>query len=75
MQCHVEMTQALIESWCVDGAAEIESARTNGQTETVMLPANIRNEMREALPQLCNVAEQLYRRWLKGLPQKGLSPA
>lgn len=67
MQCHVEMTEALIESWCEDGAAEVEAARANGQTGTVMSPANIRDEMHRALPQLRGVAEQLYRRWLKGL--------
>jgi len=67
MQCHVEMTEALIESWCEDGAAEIDAARQAGQTDTVMLPANIRAAMLQELPRLRAIAEQLYRRWTRGL--------
>jgi GMP synthase-like glutamine amidotransferase len=67
MQCHVEMTEALIESWCEDGAPEIDAARKAGQTETVMPPANIRTAMREELPQLRAIAERLYQRWIRGL--------
>lgn len=67
MQCHVEMTEALIESWCVDGHAEIAAARQAGQTETVMQPANIRAAMQRELPTLRNIAERLYQRWTSGL--------
>jgi GMP synthase-like glutamine amidotransferase len=67
MQCHVEMTEALIASWCEDGAPEIAAARQAGQTGTVMPPANIRNAMRAELPQLTAIAERLYQRWLQGL--------
>lgn len=67
MQCHVEMTEALIGSWCEDGRSEIEAARNAGQTETVMLPATIRAGMRDELPQLRAVAERLYRHWITGL--------
>lgn len=74
MQCHVEMTEALIESWCEDGRAEIEAARHAGQSQTVMTPANIREAMREELPRLRAVAERLYQRWSKGLAL-GLEPA
>lgn len=67
MQCHVEMTEALIDSWCDDGAAEVEAARASGQCGTVMTPASIREEMRHALPELRRVAERLYQRWVSGL--------
>lgn len=67
MQCHVEMTEALIDSWCGDGAAEIAAARGAGQTETVMTTANIRALAQAELPALRRVAEQLYRRWIRGL--------
>lgn len=67
MQCHVEMTETLIESWCEDGAAEIAAARSAGQVDTVMLPATIRDAMQQELPRLRTIAEQLYRRWVKGL--------
>lgn len=67
MQCHVEMTEALIQSWCEDGAAEIDAARRAGQADTVMMPANIREAMQQELPRLRAVAERLYRRWVSGL--------
>lgn len=69
MQCHVEMTEALIESWCADGAAEIAAARDAGQKATVMLPANIRDAMVRELPQLRSVAEALYRHWIQSVRQ------
>lgn len=67
MQCHVEMTDAMIDSWCSDGAAEVAAARDAGQTATVMTPASIRTLVATELPGLRRVAEQLYRRWITGL--------
>ncbi|MBL8517319.1 MAG: type 1 glutamine amidotransferase [Betaproteobacteria bacterium] len=67
MQCHVEMTEAMIDNWCEDGAVEIETALGEGQIATVMTPANIRNEVERALPGLRSMAERLYRRWITGL--------
>jgi GMP synthase-like glutamine amidotransferase len=67
MQCHVEMTEGLINSWCEEGAPEIVAARAAGQTDTVMLPANIRSAAADELPALRRIAERLYRKWIQGL--------
>ncbi|MCA3131071.1 MAG: type 1 glutamine amidotransferase [Betaproteobacteria bacterium] len=63
MQCHVEMTRALIETWCNDGEAEIAASPGPGVQQT----ARIRAEMPAKLEALQRVAEGLYDRWLEGL--------
>ena len=64
MQCHVEMDEAMIRSWCEVGADEIAAAASSPGVQTAarmqkLNPAN--------LPALQAVAEQLYRRWVLGL--------
>ena len=63
MQCHVEMTEALIDTWCNDGEAEIAAS----PGPAVQLTPQIRAEMPTRLGQLQRVAEGLYDRWLEGL--------
>lgn len=63
MQCHVEMTEALIDTWCNDGEAEIAAS----PGPAVQLTPQIRAEMPARLGQLQRVAEGLYDRWLEGL--------
>jgi GMP synthase-like glutamine amidotransferase len=63
MQCHVEMTESLIDSWCNDGEAEIAAS----PGPAVQLTPQIRAEMPAKLGQLQRVAERLYDRWLEGL--------
>lgn len=63
MQCHVEMTEALIRNWCEVGAEEITAADSPAvQTPDAMQAMNAIN-----LPALNRTAEQLYTRWLEGL--------
>lgn len=64
MQCHVEMTRELIESWLESGAREIaESAASPG----VQAPAEIRRDLEGRLARLHEVASRLYERWIAGL--------
>jgi hypothetical protein len=63
MQCHVEMTEQLIDSWCQSGAVEI--AQSTGPA--VQSPEQIRLGMREKLATLRSVASGLYGHWLTGL--------
>ncbi len=64
MQCHVEMTRELIESWLESGAREIaESCSSPG----VQDPAEIRRDMDARLARLNEIANRIYERWLKGL--------
>jgi len=64
LQCHVEMTPAMIEEWCRLGADEIESAR---QSPGVQAPEAILAGMVRHLPGMRVAAEALYARWLAGL--------
>lgn len=63
MQCHVEMTEELVTSWCESGAGEI--ARNLGPS--VQSVEAIQNNLPERLLELHRVADRLYERWVKGL--------
>jgi len=63
MQCHVEMTAELIESWCHFGASEI--AESPGPA--VQSPARIQEDLDRRLAHLHAVADRLYVRWVEGL--------
>ena len=63
MQCHVEMTQDLIDSWCKSGADEIASAKS----PAVQKPEQMRQDMERKLTSLRAVANRLYDRWMEGL--------
>ena len=63
MQCHVEMTEAMIREWCAVGAEEIAAAQSPAvQTPEAMIALNGAN-----LPPLNRTAERLYSRWIEGL--------
>lgn len=64
LQCHVEMTEAMIQSWCSAGTEEIAAAIASPavQTPRQMQALNAAN-----LPAMRAVAEQLYGRWARGL--------
>lgn len=64
LQCHVEMTEELVRSWCETGAREIER---NGRSPGVQPVDTILQELRSRLPGLHGVADILYSRWLRGL--------
>jgi GMP synthase-like glutamine amidotransferase len=64
MQCHVEMTEAMIREWCENGADEIAA---NLNSPAVQSADTMQAQMHQKLPGLHRVAEQLYRHWLHGL--------
>jgi GMP synthase-like glutamine amidotransferase len=63
MQCHVEMTEELIKSWCETGADEI-SDRGGPAVQSLQL---MQRGMPEKLGALRGVANRLYDQWVKGL--------
>lgn len=65
MQCHVEMTREMIESWCASGAREI--ARSLGKSPAVQPVEEIRRDLRARLSALHRVADRIYERWIAGL--------
>jgi GMP synthase-like glutamine amidotransferase len=62
MQCHIEMTEAMIRAWCTQWG--LENARPRA---SVQLPEQIMARMTEQLPTLHAVADRLYSRWIAAL--------
>lgn len=65
MQCHVEVTAEMIETWCRIGIDEIDE--NVGRSPAVQDALTIRTKMPELLPPLTGRAERLYARWVAGL--------
>jgi GMP synthase-like glutamine amidotransferase len=63
LQCHVEMTDALVESWLATGATELPEASTAARQSG----AEIRRDLPARLTALHAVADDLYARWARGL--------
>ena len=64
MQCHVEMTPAMIADWLRDGARELQESLAS---PAVQPPERITGEMARKLPDLSRMAERLYKRWARNL--------
>ena len=65
MQCHVEMTEALIEAWCEAGAGEIEEALP--ASPAVQTPEEMRVDLARRVDALHRAADTVYDRWIRGL--------
>jgi len=64
LQCHVEMTDAMIVSWCEIGADEILAGK---DSPAVQSADEMQRRMAGELPRLRDIAGQLYARWVAGL--------
>lgn len=65
MQCHVEMTEDLIRSWCHDWAKEVEALA--GRVTSVQTPAEMEQGISKKVDALHAVADRIYDRWIIGL--------
>ena len=65
MQCHVEVTAEMIETWCRIGIEEIDESF--GKSPAVQDAPTIRAQMPENLGPLAATASRLYARWIEGL--------
>ena len=63
MQCHVEMTQDMVKSWCEVGAAEIAEYRGM----SVQSSEEMQQDLDAKISQLNRVARRIYGAWIKGL--------
>ena len=63
MQCHVEMTEQMIETWCKNGSQEIAASASAAVQPT----EEILTGLAERVPALNNIAGHLYQRWISGL--------
>lgn len=64
LQCHVEMTAEMIDTWCKLGAHELAASAASPAVQTAQA---IQAATPEKLPQLHVVADRLYGRWISGL--------
>ncbi|HEX7813105.1 MAG TPA: type 1 glutamine amidotransferase [Burkholderiales bacterium] len=64
MQCHVEMTEQLIDSWCETGAEEIAGSKASPAVQSA---EQMKEKAKEKLAAMRRVADRLYDRWSKGL--------
>ena len=65
MQCHVEVTAEMIETWCRIGISDIDE--NVGRSPAVQDALTIRTLIPEHQPQLSATANRLYTRWIEGL--------
>lgn len=64
MQCHVEMTEPLVRTWCRDGEREIEAGRSSPAVQPAQ---EIERDLAPRIDRLHQVASRAYERWLEGL--------
>ncbi len=64
MQCHIEMTPQMVDSWCASGAREIARA---GDSPGVQPVTEIKTDMETRLNALHAVADGVYTRWIENL--------
>jgi len=63
LQCHIEMTQEMVHTWCATGQREIERSRS----PAVQAVADILIDLEARVAALNAVADRVYRRWIEGL--------
>jgi GMP synthase-like glutamine amidotransferase len=67
MQCHVEMTPAMIADWCEHWEEETAAETASGARVAIETPDCIDRQLPDALPALHRLADQVYGQWVKGL--------
>lgn len=65
MQCHIEITEEMIETWCETGADEIE--RNQQRSPAVQNLEAMRENVSTKVAALHRVADRVYGRWMEGL--------
>jgi GMP synthase-like glutamine amidotransferase len=64
MQCHVEMTEELIRTWCREGEREIAAGRSSPGVQPAQ---EIQRDLPARVERLHQVASRAYERWVEGL--------
>jgi GMP synthase-like glutamine amidotransferase len=72
MQCHVEMTAEMVETWCATGAREIDESAA--VSPAVQNAADMRENLAARIEALHRVADRVYDRWIEGLSCSPASP-
>jgi GMP synthase-like glutamine amidotransferase len=63
MQCHVEMTPQMIETWCSDWQKE----NVDPNLPSIQTPEEMKSAANENLQVLNRVADRLYAKWIEGI--------
>ena len=63
LQCHIEMTREMVETWCRSGSSELP-ARSDGARQS---GDDILRDLDARLAALSRVADDVYARWAQGL--------
>ncbi len=66
MQCHVEMTPAMIENWCEDWASE----NADPALPSVQTPDEMQAAVASNISALNKLADRLYAKWLDGVVER-----
>lgn len=67
MQCHVEMDEATISTWCEGGAPEVAEALAGPRPGGVQTADQVLGLTPERLPRMRQLTTRIYRRWAEGL--------
>jgi GMP synthase-like glutamine amidotransferase len=65
MQCHIEMTEELVETWCATGEQEI--LENLHRSPAVQAANEMRDGIADKIERLHRVADAVYDRWTRGL--------
>ena len=64
MQCHIEMTEAMVKVWAEGGANELVESALSPAVESV---AGMKSDLPARVNALNKMAEHVYSEWIKGL--------
>ena len=67
MQCHIEMTPDMIDTWCATGAREISRSKS----PAVQTVDAIKTDLESRMQTLHRIADGVYARWIRGLRGSG----
>ena len=65
LQCHIEMTPEMVQTWCQSGEEEI----TASLSPAVQTAAIMQTDLHTQTQQLHGIADKMYSRWIQGLVQ------
>ena len=63
LQCHIEMTPAMVQTWCESGVEEIAASPSSAVQTAAVMQANLETQTQ----QLHAIADKMYARWIQGL--------
>jgi GMP synthase-like glutamine amidotransferase len=63
LQCHVEMTQSMVQDWCRVGKDELASVRNGQYVQSV---GEMQSQSKENITEMRKIATLLYTKWLAG---------